>query len=99
MIQSGKSMRDWLSRYHIGIVLILSLFHVSRAALHTRDSGKADLSLLCPSNASSSTCRAVAATPSFYLSELSATHISHLPYRTLSVPRVRTWPATGFARC
>ena len=46
MIQSGKSMRDWLSRYHIVIVLVLSLLHVSLAALHTRDSGKADLSPL-----------------------------------------------------
>jgi hypothetical protein len=43
MIQSQKSIRDWLSRYHLVLVLVLSLLHVSLAALHTRDSGKADL--------------------------------------------------------
>ena len=43
MIQSQKSLRDWFNRYHFVLVLILSVIHISLAALHTRDSGKADL--------------------------------------------------------
>jgi hypothetical protein len=45
MVQPRKSICDWLSRYHLVVVLVLSLLHVSVAALQTRDSGKADLLL------------------------------------------------------
>jgi hypothetical protein len=44
MIRPRKSICEWLGKHHVFIVLVLSLFHVSLAALHTRDSGKADLS-------------------------------------------------------
>jgi hypothetical protein len=44
MIQSRhSSLRTWVGRNHVLLVLLLSLLHVWLAALHTRDSGKIGL--------------------------------------------------------
>lgn len=37
-----RRVHRWLIRYHLVLVIILSVFHIGLASLPTRDSGKAD---------------------------------------------------------
>ncbi len=39
-----RRVHRWLIRYHLVLVIVLSVFHIGLASLPTRDSGKAD----CP---------------------------------------------------
>jgi hypothetical protein len=37
-----QRVHRWLIRYHLVLVIVLSVFHIGLASLPTRDSGKAD---------------------------------------------------------
>lgn len=48
MANSAKSViqrvHDWLLRYHLVLVVVLSMFHIGLASMPTRDSGRAGCS-------------------------------------------------------
>lgn len=43
-----NTVTNWLKKHSFTLVLIMSLFHVGLAYIHTRDSGRADPPLILP---------------------------------------------------
>lgn len=43
MKQTVRKAGNWLNKYHVLLVCILSAAHIGLSCIHTRDSGRADL--------------------------------------------------------
>jgi hypothetical protein len=43
MKQAVRGVRNWLQKYHVVLVCILSVIHIGLSCIHTRDSGRTDL--------------------------------------------------------
>lgn len=43
MNHAVRSVRNWLQKYHVALVCVLSVIHIGLSHIHTRASGRVDL--------------------------------------------------------